>query len=83
MKKNWLSPDMTMAKIRPMTHERSVDTGMLASSVFATAERTSGYGESSSNARTMSGTVDFFSSLGTEKKKKPPPDRPDPSKVCF
>ena len=39
---------------RPMTHTRSVLTGMVGSSVFATAERTSKYGESSSAAVTQS-----------------------------
>ncbi|KAI0766423.1 CwfJ C-terminus 1-domain-containing protein-like protein [Trametes elegans] len=40
-----------------------------------------GYGESRQNARTTNGTVDFFSSLGTEvKKKQPKPDQPDPEK---
>ncbi|PIL22586.1 hypothetical protein GSI_15275 [Ganoderma sinense ZZ0214-1] len=37
-----------------------------------------GYGEPSTNARTTGGTVDFFSSLGTERKKPPRPDRPNP-----
>lgn len=32
---------------------------------------TEDYGESSGKARTTSGGVDFFSSLGTERKKKP------------
>ncbi|KAI0770353.1 CwfJ C-terminus 1-domain-containing protein-like protein [Fomes fomentarius] len=42
---------------------------------------TDGYGDPSSNARTMGGTVDFFSSLGTERKKKQQqPDKPDPDK---
>ena len=40
---------MTIAKIRPIVHARIVETGIEGSSVFATAERTSGYGESSSN----------------------------------
>ena len=40
-----------------------------------------GYGDAPADARTMSGGVDFFSSLGTERKKKPPPDRPNPDKV--
>ena len=31
------------------------------------------YGEPSTNARTAAGGVDFFSSLGTERKKKPIP----------
>ncbi|KAI0754926.1 CwfJ C-terminus 1-domain-containing protein-like protein [Daedaleopsis nitida] len=40
-----------------------------------------GYGEPSSNARTMGGTVDFFASLGTERKKKTPLDKPNPDKL--
>ena len=43
---------------------------------------TDGYGEPSANARTVGGSVDFFSSLGTERKKKPNPNKPDPDKVC-
>lgn len=34
---------------------------------------TEDYGEPSENVRTTAGGVDFFSSLGTERKKKPPP----------
>jgi hypothetical protein len=41
---------------------------------------TEDYGEIPSNRRTMGGSVDFFSSLGTEHKKKQP-DKPDPEKV--
>lgn len=37
-----------MAKRIPSTHTRSVLTGISGSSVFDTADRTSGYGESSS-----------------------------------
>ena len=37
-----------MAKRIPSTHTRSVFTGISGSSVFDTADRTSGYGESSS-----------------------------------
>ncbi|KAF9496556.1 hypothetical protein BDN71DRAFT_1446054 [Pleurotus eryngii] len=41
-----------------------------------------GYGESSSGQRTTGGGVDFFSSLGTERKKKNPKEnRPDPDKL--
>ncbi|CDO76102.1 hypothetical protein BN946_scf184649.g28 [Trametes cinnabarina] len=44
-------------------------------------DMTEGYGEPAQNARTLNGTVDFFASLGTEVKKKPPPsDRLDPDK---
>ncbi|KAI5896716.1 uncharacterized protein SCHCODRAFT_02615633 [Schizophyllum commune H4-8] len=34
---------------------------------------TDGYGEPSGSSRTLGGGVDFFSSLGTEHRKKPPP----------
>ncbi|KAF9454844.1 hypothetical protein P691DRAFT_770356 [Macrolepiota fuliginosa MF-IS2] len=40
---------------------------------------TEDYGESSSNARNLGGGVDFFSSLGTQHKKKQP-NKPDPDK---
>lgn len=42
---------------------------------------TDGYTESSVSGRTLGGAVDFFSSLGTEKKRKPQPDKLDPDKV--
>lgn len=38
---------------------------------------TDGYGDAPASNRTMGGTVDFFSSLGTEHKKKQP--MPDPT----
>ncbi|KAJ7505481.1 CwfJ C-terminus 1-domain-containing protein-like protein [Mycena galericulata] len=41
---------------------------------------TEDYGESSEDQRTLGGGVDFFSSLGTDMKKKPRTDRPDPDK---
>ena len=43
---------------------------------------TEDYGESTQDLRTMGGGVDFFSSLGTERKKKPKEEKPDPEKVC-
>ena len=39
------------------------------------------YGEMSGGSRTLGGGVDFFSSLGTERKKALRPDKPDPEKV--
>ena len=42
---------------------------------------TEDYGEPAENLRNMSGGVDFFSGLGTERKKKPKEDKPDPEKV--
>ena len=47
-KKNWFMPGIIIAQIIPMIQVRMVDAGMSKSSVLATAERTSGYGESSS-----------------------------------
>ena len=49
-KKNWLRPGMRIAQITPMNQALKVPQGMSVSSVLATAERTSGYGESSSAA---------------------------------
>lgn len=42
---------------------------------------TEDYGEPVQDARAMGGGVDFFSSLGTERKKKPKEEKPDPEKV--
>ena len=47
-KKNWFKPGIKMDQKMPMTHARRVEQGISKSSVLATAERTSGYGESSS-----------------------------------
>lgn len=44
---------------------------------------TDGYGEPSGSGRTLGSTVDFFSSLGSERKRKPQPDKPDPDKVFY
>ncbi|KAJ7164629.1 CwfJ C-terminus 1-domain-containing protein-like protein [Mycena crocata] len=41
---------------------------------------TEDYGEPSEGQRTLAGGVDFFSSLGTDIKKKPRSDKPDPDK---
>lgn len=48
--KNWLRPGMMIAMIIPRNQTRMVEQGISGSSVFATAERTSGYGESSSTS---------------------------------
>lgn len=42
---------------------------------------TEGYGEPSIGARTLGGGIDFFSSLGKERERKPKPDLPNPDKV--
>ena len=47
-KKNWFKPGMSTAQQIPINQARNVLTGIVGSSVFATAARTSGYGESSS-----------------------------------
>jgi hypothetical protein len=44
---------------------------------------TEDYGKPSGDSRTTSGGVDFFSSLGTERKKNLKPEKPNPDKVCF
>jgi hypothetical protein len=49
-KKNWLTPGIRIAHKRPIVQARKVDAGMVVSSVLATADRTSGYGDSSSSA---------------------------------
>ena len=52
-KKNWFTPGMRIAQMRPTTQARKVDDGIEGSSVLATAERTSGYGDSSSRAKAV------------------------------
>jgi hypothetical protein len=52
-KKNWFTPGMRMAQARPTTQARRVDNGIEGSSVLETAERTSGYGDSSSSAKAV------------------------------
>jgi hypothetical protein len=48
----------------------------------AADDLTDGYGEGSGGGRTLGGGVDFFGSLGTERKRKDPNEnRPDPNKV--
>lgn len=42
---------------------------------------TDDYGEVSGNQRTLGSGIDFFSSLGTDIKRKPRPERPDPDRV--
>ena len=41
-KKNWFMPGIMIAQMSPSTHTRKEETGMVGSSVLATAERTSG-----------------------------------------
>ena len=55
--------------------------GSSTQSVPVDEDMMDGFGETSTNARTMSGSVDFFSSLGSERKKKPQADKPNPDKV--
>lgn len=45
---------------------------------------TDGYGEGSGGGRNLGGGVDFFGSLGTERKRKDPNEnKPDPNKVSL
>ena len=59
----------------PSTFSRALDDTAGSESL------TEGYGELVQNSRTLGGGVDFFSSLGTEKKKKQQEEKPDPDKV--
>ncbi|KAF8500903.1 CwfJ C-terminus 1-domain-containing protein-like protein [Russula emetica] len=42
---------------------------------------TDGYGELSASSRDLGGGIDFFSSIGKEKERKPKPDLPNPDKL--
>ncbi|KAH0586099.1 hypothetical protein H2248_007370 [Termitomyces sp. 'cryptogamus'] len=61
----------SVAPTLPAEDQRKAETGGVS--------MTDGYGESSRGQRTLGGSVDFFSSLGTDIKKKRP-ERPDPDK---
>ena len=52
-KKNWLIPGIRTAQMIPRTQARKVEDGIVGSSVLATADRTSGYGDSSSSIRAV------------------------------
>lgn len=64
-KKNWLTPGIRIAQKRPITQARKVDASMVGSSVLATADRTSGYGDSSSSATAVGSK--FGSSVSPER----------------
>ncbi|RSH94889.1 hypothetical protein EHS25_004695 [Saitozyma podzolica] len=72
--------------LEPHTHSQATDprlaSGVPHSAGLATSGGfTEGYGDEELSNRTLSGGVDFFSSLGTEHKRKDPnADKPDPSK---
>jgi hypothetical protein len=44
---------------------------------------TDDYGEASGGQHTLDGGIDFFSSLGTDVKRKPRPEQPDPDRVSY
>jgi hypothetical protein len=52
-KKNWLTPGIRTAQMMPISQARKVDAGIVGSSVLATADRTSGYGDSSSSTKAV------------------------------
>lgn len=43
---------------------------------------TEGYGDIPPSTRNLGGSVDFFSTLGSERQKKPQNERPNPDKAC-
>lgn len=61
-----------------MTSDASNARGMLDS---VDQDLTEDYGDNAGDKRTLGGGVDFFSSLGTERKKKQRDNGPDPEKV--
>lgn len=75
------SPDL------PVPHSAKVGESTFglkdpAARVTAGDDLTDGYGEGSGGGRTPGGGVDFFGSLGTERKRKDPNEgKPDPNKV--
>lgn len=63
----------------PLNSSRPSAQGLLTGDETFTED----YGESTSSQRTSTGGVDFFSSLGTERKRPPRPDKLDPDKVQY
>jgi hypothetical protein len=61
--KNWLTPGRMMAQMRPTTQARKVDEGIVGSSVLATADRTSTYGDSSSTTKAKKSIFGSSSSM--------------------
>ena len=59
----------------------SGDTARVSGRLPGNESLTEDYGEATTDLRAMTGGVDFFSSLGTEHKKKKQSDRLDPDKV--
>lgn len=60
-KKNWLILASRIAQKSPRTHARTVDTGIVGSSVLGTADRTSGYGDSSSSVSAVASKLGSLS----------------------
>ena len=68
----------------PQSERMEVDTQPNTSARLTSSmdqSLTEDYGDIESDKRTLGGGVDFFSSLGTERKKKPRENKPDPEKV--
>ncbi|KZT28863.1 hypothetical protein NEOLEDRAFT_1129124 [Neolentinus lepideus HHB14362 ss-1] len=69
---DWMLASPTAPAVPPMTSTARTSTGDMS--------MTDDYGEPEQNQRRLDGSVDFFSGLGTERKKKPPPEKLDPDK---
>ncbi|KAG9010213.1 hypothetical protein FRB94_010912 [Tulasnella sp. JGI-2019a] len=66
---------MLLPETRPVLHSESSKTTHM---LDVDDVLTEGYGDMDTDKRTLGGGVDFFSSLGTERKKKGREDKPDP-----
>lgn len=69
---------MLLPESRPVLPSESHKT---AGMVHADGSWTEDYGDVEADKRTLGGGVDFFSSLGTERKKKGSENKPDPANV--
>jgi hypothetical protein len=70
---DWMLEPSTSSAVPPMMSLPQLDGG--------DESLTDGYGEPSASGRNPGGGIDFFSSLGKEKERKPKPDLPNPDKV--
>ncbi|KAN0123487.1 Protein similar to CwfJ C-terminus 1 domain containing protein [Russula decolorans] len=70
---DWMLEASTSSAVPPMMSRPQLDGG--------DESLTDGYGEPSTSSRDLGGGIDFFSSLGKEKERKPKPDVPNPDKL--
>ena len=72
---------MLAPRTQPTIPAEDLNRGVREQMMLEDQSLTEEYGEESGGARNLTGGVDFFSSLGTERQKKQKPNRPNPDDV--